>query len=372
MTQSMTASITRPAISLGIVLASLGIAYAPFGTVGQRIVVVSGTELQEPLMALVERYERENSGVKIDLKFQGSQDIVNNLVDRKNIFDPTLVIPANGELLDILETRLKAQGFTRPFREKPQPVAKTLLVAIAWPERAKTLFPSGKFRWNDLEKALQGKNWGAIGGPSEWGSFDFLMTDPSRSNSGQLTLGLWAQAKTKQGTITNALTHDSTIDPLFSLLKKSVYQPPRSTDILLQEFISRGPNDADVATVYESIALNRWASAKASKGQPYQIFYPETTIETIATGVVLSQETGAQQQKQASAFLTFLRQAPQQEVLAQYGFRPIQSSLDLEKVPDSPWRQNIPGIRAKISRTVLSAPEEKVTTELIKQWQRVK
>jgi ABC-type molybdate transport system substrate-binding protein len=367
-----TASKTRPAISLGILLASLGLAYAPFGGSGQRIVVVSGTELQEPLRELVDRYHRENSGVTIDLQFQGSQDIVNNLVDRKNDFDPALVIPANGELLKTLETRLKAQGLSTPFQDQPQPVAKTLLVAIAWPERAKTLFPSGNFSWNELEKALQSKNWGAISGQAQWGSFDFLMTDPSRSNSGQLTLGLWAKAKTGQSNIPEALGQSSKIEPLFNLLKKSVYQPPRSTDILLQEFISRGPNDADMATVYESVALNRWKSAKVTKGQPYQIFYPETTIETVATGVVLTQNIELSQQKQASAFLNFLRQASQQEVLVRHGFRPIQSSLDMTQVAESPWAENIPGIQVNAPSTVVSAPDEQITTELIKQWQRAK
>ncbi|WAN69895.1 hypothetical protein BJP36_38035 [Moorena producens JHB] len=37
----------------------------------------------------------------------------------------------------------------------------------------------------------------------------------------------------------------------------SVYQPPYSTDILLQEFIAYGSHDPDVATVYQSIALHR-------------------------------------------------------------------------------------------------------------------
>ena len=85
-----------------------------------------------------------------------------------------LIIPANGTLLETLETRLQAQGISAPFHSKPQSVAKTQLVAVAWPERAKTLFPLGKFSWNDLEKALKGKNWGTIGGQAQWGSFDFL------------------------------------------------------------------------------------------------------------------------------------------------------------------------------------------------------
>ena len=32
-------------------------------------------------------------------------------------------------------------------------------------------------------------------------------------------------------------------ESLVALIKNSVYQPPRSTNILLQEFITRGAND---------------------------------------------------------------------------------------------------------------------------------
>ena len=138
-------------------------------------------------------------------------------------------------------------------------------------------------------------------------------------------------------------------------MKKSVYQPPRSTDILLQEFISRGPNDADMATVYESVALNRWESAKATKGQPYMIFYPETTVETVATGTVLTPNTSNGQRKQAQAFLNFLRQPKQQDFI-QNGFRPVQKSTDLANVADSPWSKNIPGVKLNIASKVVAAP----------------
>jgi hypothetical protein len=41
-------------------------------------------------------------------------------------------------------------------------------------------------------------------------------------------------------------------------IKRSEYQPARSSDILLQEFVAKGVNEADIATDYESIALSRW------------------------------------------------------------------------------------------------------------------
>ncbi|HEY9878131.1 MAG TPA: substrate-binding domain-containing protein, partial [Leptolyngbyaceae cyanobacterium] len=244
---------TRTGISAAIIAAALGLTYAPIPGAQQTVTVVSGSELQEPLTALAERFEQKHPNINLEIKIQGSQDIVNNYLDDKNDFDPTVLIPANSDLLEELQERWQTQYGSDPFCETPQPIAKTLLVAIAWPERGKVLFPNGQFQWSRLETALQKENWGSLGGNPAWGSFDFVTTDPIRSNSGQLTLSLWSQAELGSQPLSVATLNTPSVETLFKEVKSSVYQPPRSTDILLQEFITRGPNDADVATVYESI-----------------------------------------------------------------------------------------------------------------------
>lgn len=85
------------------------------------------------------------------MKFQGSQDIVNNFIDQKNDFKPTILIPANGEILRELRDRFLASNNSEPFYNSPRAIAKTILVGIAWPERGKVLFPSGNFKWRRLE-----------------------------------------------------------------------------------------------------------------------------------------------------------------------------------------------------------------------------
>ncbi len=360
----------RTVLSLGIILAALGLTYAPVPGVQQTLVVVSGTELQEPLQVLKTTFEQQHPGIKLELKFQGSQDIVNRFIDGKNDFKPTVLIPANGESLQELRERWQAQTGGDPFYENPRPIAKTVLVAIAWPERGNTLFPDGQFRWQPLEKAMQAGNWGAIGGSANWGSFDFLMTDPTRSNSGQVTLGLWVQAHL--GNPTTASLSSPAAQSLFSLIKRSVYQPPRSTDILLQEFIARGPNDADVATVYESVALYRWQQAAANKGKPYQIYYPNPTIETTSTAAIVRPGVGEGTATAAKKLLNFLTQPEQQRVFIQYGFRPVNSAVDLQGVPNSPWKQQIPGVALQPPGQVLPMPNSQTLTEITRQWERAK
>ncbi|GAB1543001.1 hypothetical protein NUACC21_56750 [Scytonema sp. NUACC21] len=356
--------------SLAITLASLGLAYAPIPGLQQTVVIISGTELQAPLQKLATRFQQKNPNIKIELKFQGSQDIVNNYIDGKNEQKPTVLIPASSEFLDELRQRYTAQNNSDPFLESPQPVAKTLLVGIAWSERGKILFPNGRFSWQRVEQAMQASNWQAIGGQKDWGSFDFVMTDPARSNSGQATLGLWSLSKLGGDNPNSANFSNPTVTSLFGTIKRSVYQPPRSTDILLQEFITRGPNDADVATVYESIALSRWQESGKSAGKPYQIYYLDPTIETVATAAVLRQEVDSATANAAKSFISFIKETEQQKVFIEYGFRPATRGINLQQVAGSPWNQNIPGVEVNPSVKAVPVPKAQVQAEIQRVWQR--
>ena len=360
----------RVFISAGIILAALGLAYAPIPGLQQTVVIVSGTELKAPLEKLEAKFEKENPNIKIELKFQGSQDIVNKFIDKKNDFKPTILMPASGELLGELSQRYQAQNNKEPFYHQPQPIAKTLLVAIAWSERGKALFPNNKFSWQRVEQAMQANSWEAVGGQKNWGSFDFLITNPTRSNSAQVTLSLWAMSKQNGSNLNNINYSNPAVTSLFSTIKKSVYQPPRSTDILLQEFISRGSNEADVATVYESIALFRWQQSAKNQPNPYQIYYLNPTVETVATAAIVRQNVDSGTANAAKQFVSFLTQAEQQKVFVQYGFRPTNNNINLRSVPNSPWSQNIPGAQVNPSTKTLPAPNKQAIGEIQRLWLR--
>ncbi len=351
--------------SLGIIAASLVLAFAPIPGVKQTIVIVSGTELKEPLKEIESRFERENSSLDIELKFQGSQDIVNNFIDQKNDFQPHILIPANGEILQELNSRYLAQNNSEAFYSTPKAIAKTILVGIAWQERGKTLFPDDKFSWSQIEQAMQQRNWSKMGGKGDWGSFDLVITNPTRSNSAQLALSLWLESK-------NHSLNSPEAESLVALIKQSVYQPPRSTDILLQEFITRGANDGDVAVVYESIALHRWSQAKTTQGEPYRIYYPDTTVETVATAAVVQQNASKSVAKAANKFIDYLTQPEQQAIFVSYGFRPVFSGLDLLAVPNSPWSQNIPGSMSKLTVTTKQPPSTQEISEIQRLWSRAR
>ena len=360
----------RRLASFGIAIGALGLSYAPIPGLERTIVVVSGTELQAPLEVLAARFEQQNPSNKLELHFQGSQDIVNNYIDKNNDFKPTVLIPANGEILGNLVSRLQATGEGESFYYTPQPIAKTILVGIAWSERGKVLFSNGRFEWQKLEQAMRVGNWAAIGGSRDWGSFDFVTTDPTRSNSGQLTLSLWAQSKLGGSSLNNPNLSQPAVSSLFNLIKRSVYQPPRSTDVLLQEFIAKGPNDADVATVYESVAIHRFAQAGTNQGKRYQIYYPDRTVETTATAAIVRRDVDSATAEAAKKFVSFLAMPQQQAVFVQYGFRPIANTIDLKSVPNSPWARNIPSIEINPPGEILPPPSTQTLAEIQRIWER--
>lgn len=356
-------------ISLGISIFSVALVIAPIPGLSQKIFIVTGTELQEPLQALQEKFKQTHPNIQLELKFQGSQDIVNRYIDNKNDFTPTVLIPANAESLKELQTRWQSQNGGDAFYEQPKAIAKTMLVGISWSERGKVLFPNGRFDWNRIEQAMQAGNWQAIGGNPSWGSFDFVTTDPTRSNSGQLTLALWAQSKL--GTSPTATNLNSpNISTLFGLVKRSVYQPPSSTDTLLKEFITRGENDADVGIVYESVVLYRWQQSATTQGKPYQIYYFSPTIETVSTAAIAKRNIDNSQAEAARKFIDFLAQPEQQAVFVQYGFRPVANNLDLKTVPNSPWNQNIPGAEVKPNVDAIASPNNEILSEIKRLWER--
>jgi ABC-type Fe3+ transport system substrate-binding protein len=340
------------ALSLGLIVTAWVAAYGSIPRSNQTIVVVSGSELEEPLKQLESTFEQAYPHIQLALKFQGSQDMVDRYLQDQNDFKPTVLIPANGTILQEISQQWQAQETREPFYYPPQPIAKTFLVVVGWSERKEQLFGTGPFDWSPIETVLQDpkRSWQVVGGPAQWGNFDWTMTDPTRSNSSQLALALWTRAKLNGAEPTTAALTKSEIVDLFGLVKRSVYRLSPSTDGLLREFISLGPNEADLAPVYESIALYRWSQAQ-NQGKPYEIYYLNPTVETVSTGAIVQRQVTAGEAKAGQTFLDFLIEPAQQEVFVQYGFRPVDPDVDLATVASSPWSFNIPG--------ATSAPQQK-------------
>ena len=209
----------RRFLSLAIAAGSLALASTLLPGPRQALLVAVGSELDVAMGRLEPLFERRHPGIDLRWQVQGAQDMVNRNLEG----DPErarVLIPANQDQLEAFAAASAAQGDPRPFLEPPRPIARTLLVAVVWPERAERLFPDGRFAWAALRRAAAAGQWSALGAPAAWGRFDLRTTDPLRSNSGQMVLALWSLDQPGQASVTE--------------LKRAVYRPARSTDILLR------------------------------------------------------------------------------------------------------------------------------------------
>ena len=335
---SLSALPRRRLLSLGIAGLAVVLAAAPLPGVRRPLLVSIGSELEESLRRLEPVFERQEAGIDLRWQVEGSQDLVNaNLEPRPE--RPRVLIPADRRILMQFQARATGLGQPPPFTDRPTPIARTLLVAVVWPERAQRLFGGGPFSWSRLRAAVAAGQWAALGGPPAWGSFDLRATDPLRSNSGQLLLALWSQG----------LAQGQSREAAIGSLRRALYRPARSTDILLREFISGGPNEGDLAFVYEAGARQRAPEATQRWPGGYRLLVPDPTLAVVPAAAVL-RGTASGRPADGERLVAFLAGPGGQEILRGAGYRPVAGGGDPERL--------------------LPPPGESEREELLRLWQR--
>ena len=137
-------------------------------------------------------------------------------------------------------------------------------------------------------------------------------------------------------------------------LRRAIYRPARSTDLLLREFISGGPNDGDLAFVYEAGALERAPEAAQRWPGGYRVLVPDPTIEAVPAAAVLGgPATG--QQADGERLVAFLAGPKGQEILRGAGYRAASAKGE---APDGQGGRLLP------------PPSESEREELLRRWQR--
>ena len=328
-------------LSLAIIAGALAIAIAPWSPWRRTLRVAIGSELEQPMRELEASFERRHPHINLIWQVQGSQDMVNQALEPSQK-RPRVLIPASQELLKSLQLRLRRQQ-AQTSLHAIKPVASTVLVAVSWPERAAVLFGQGSFRWSSLSKALKRKWWKDLGGEPSWGRFNLRTSDPLRSNSGQLALLLWLRS---QGT-----------DAAIQTWRGALYLPPRSTDIMLREFIATGPNDGDIAFAYECDALYRAEESRTRHGSRYRVLYPDPTYETVLTAAVLKGPAEGSL-SDGERLLRFLRAADQQQLLRNWGFRSVDGQLPEDAETDAGLVE------------VLPPPDQQLRDQALRLWQQ--
>ena len=74
--------------------------------------------------------------------------------------------------------------------------------------------------------------------------------------------------------------------------------------------------------------------------------------------------------KKAQKFIDFLLENEQQVILSQYGFRPVNDTVDLSSLSDSIWQQSESGVQVRPTIEIIPSPKFGTLEEIQNTWQK--
>ncbi len=375
--------------------------YAPVDVgIGPRVAPVEvviwySTEKQAWLEEAARRFQArgETVGVRpitLRLVGMGSGEIADRvaLEDWSYAPRPTVVSPASRLWTDALADEWAAFTGERIFADEPDPLALTPLVAVAWEERARLLWPTGAARfWSNLHDAIADEGgWSAVAeargsGPdtpagqqaSRWGLVKLGRTSPLTSNSGAQALALMAYAfHNKTAGLRVADVEDLDFLDWLETIEAGVYDSVSNTSALMQNMVQLGPGSYDIVLVYENLAIEYIARAEQRWNQPLRVYYPPATIFSDHPYAILDAPLTSREEREAARrFRDFLLQRTQQELALQFGFRPIDPDViisgDDATNPFARYAGN--GISLTVAAPVES-PSTEVLMALLEVWEQ--
>jgi ABC-type Fe3+ transport system substrate-binding protein len=289
-----------------------------------------------------------------------------------------LISPASSLQISILQD-LSTSKFGSPLviaddQRYCHSVFSTPLVLVAWQERAQVLWGAqpGIDLWHDLHDALvDPRGWEAFGHP-EWSYIKFGHTDPTRSNSGFMTILLMAYSyfdKVDDLSSQDILT-DAEFQKWFRDMEVAIADFGDSTGTYMKDIVAYGPSKYDIVAVYEATAIEHLENARGRYGELY-VYYPPATIMSDHPFCILQAEwVTPEKAKAAQVFIEYLLRSPVQELaLNKYGFRPEDQSLALDQSgsPFTKYAQN--GLQINLPPSI-TLPPGNVLDTLLSFWIR--
>jgi ABC-type Fe3+ transport system substrate-binding protein len=260
---------------------------------------------------------------------------------------PDLISPASSLQIHLLHD-LSSSGDGSPVvddsdHERCRSMLTTPLVLVSWVERGNVLWDDepGEDLWLQLHDALiNPAGWEAYDHP-EWGYIKFGHTDPTRSNSGFMTIVLMTYGyfnKTENLSAEEILSNQE-FQNWLEEFESSVSDFGSSTGTYMKDIVAYGPSKFDIVAVYEATAIEHVENAQGRYGE-LRIFYPPATIMSDHPFCILDAEWVSEEKAEAALlFMEYLESTEAQEIaLLEYGFRPVDQSIELD-MADSPFLQ---------------------------------
>jgi hypothetical protein len=314
--------------------------------------------------------------VRVVMDKLGSREMYLQILDGDERWD--MISPASSLQISILEDLSTSKNNTPIVnpnnKETCRSVLKTPLVLVAWKERADVLWQDGLYEdfWMDLQNALTNpEGWAAFGYP-EWSYIKFGHTDPTRSNSGFMTIVLMSYGYFGENSTLKAadILSNEEFQQWLTDFETGVPEFGSSTGTYMRDIVAYGPSRYDIVAVYEATAIEHIENAKGRYGD-LQVHYPPATVMSDHPFCLLEAKwVTSEKRAAAELFLDYLTsEDAQQSALMEHGFRPVNPNIPLDQ-PGSPlvhFADN--GVRLELPPEI-TLPEGNVLDTLLTFWIR--
>lgn len=262
--------------------------------------------------------------------------------------------------------------------------AKTPVVFGMPESMAKALdYPAKPLGIKDLQALVADpEGWGSVG-KSIWGSFKIAKTNPNSSTTGLSTILMQSYAASGKSADLTAADVAAAEDFSRSFEAGAIHYGDTTGKVLL----NLAENATGSGSSYVSaIALEETSLYNYNIGNPdshtvqpgekltppseklVAIYPSEGTIWSDNPAVVLGADWVTPEQKKAGeAFLAFLETKTAQETLPEYGFRPVDDTVDASKSLNASV-----GIDVSQPATTLPKPEADVVSAALDQWSQIR
>src|SRR5262245_4993889 len=306
--------------------------------------IAYGTEKKRWLESAVAGFAKTSEGANILVtlipkgSIEGAQEILraDDVAKRVNVWSPaSSLYKANF----VQEWQVQHEGASPILKEEP--LALSPMVFVFWDERYQAFVQKYKnVSFDTISQALAERSgWDAIAGQPDWGLFKFGHTHPNKSNSGLMTLVLFAYSFHKKS---RDLTLKDVLDPGLQKwidgIERGVTGMSDSTGTMMREMVLKGPSSFDALFLYENVVIDYLKNAEGRWGRLH-VEYPRYNAWNDNPYYILDVPwSSKEQRKAAEAFLQFLLTEPVQKQSLEHGFRPGNPSVPI-KFPESPFVQ---------------------------------
>ncbi len=278
--------------------------------------------------------------------------------------------PASSQILGLLDDPW-TKNHGKSAIASDAPLVLSPMVVVMWKDRFTAFqakYPETNFK--TLAEALaEPTGWKAIADKAAWGPFTFAITDPSKSNSGLMSLVLMAYDF-------HGLVRSPTADHVMNdgflawlkTLKGNLDAQENSTGNLMTQFLRDGPSQFNGVMTYENLALANFEKGKGRWGE-YTVVYPSRSVWNDHPYYILDVPwSSADQRDAAKAFQSFLLSvAAQKKARDEYLFRP--ASTELPIVGDGSAFDRFQGVM-QLDVPTIRRPQGEILELLLKTWER--